>query len=525
MKRILAIRLGAIGDVILASAPLLNLKISFPDAEISLLTRQNLAGLCERMSGVDRVLPFKQHAGLSDLFRMGEFLDIEEYDAVLDLHGNLRSWYLRKHIASSKKIVYPKRRFERTMAVRFDIINPDPPHTIDLYNQTVKNVGGRIFADRPVLRIPGENKLVPENEQSQKTIVISPGASYPNKQWPSERFRELSGLIVNETDCNIALVISGKDSGLHNLNNAFPKERFAAYIDIPLEELAGVISRSFLTICNDSGLMHLSSAVGTPVVALFGPTHPTLGFSPRGLFDAIMQVDEYCRPCSLHGKRKCFREEQYCFTRVSPREVMNGIKSRLESNLAGEKALFLDRDGTLIKEKNFISDPDLVEPIAGSFEALKAAKAAGYKIIVISNQSGVARGHFEETAVRTINQRVIDIYREAGIIIDDILYCPFYHKGSIPEYSIEHRRRKPGPGMVEEAALKHNINPFKSWVIGDKLSDVNLAFVTGGRGILVKTGFGLEEELKLTTNSLKPELVADNIYDAVKYALEQDERS
>ena len=182
------------------------------------------------------------------------------------------------------------------------------------------------------------------------------------------------------------------------------------------------------------------------------------------------------------------------------------------------KALFIDRDGTLIREKGYLRDPNEVEPECRAIEAIRTAREARYKIIVLTNQSGVARGYYDEDTVHRVNQRVLDIFAAGGAPIDEILYCPHYIKGELPEYAIDCSCRKPASGMLEEASLRHNINPFKSFVIGDKMTDIQLAAVSGGRGILVRTGFGKQEEKFLQTPYvIGPEIITENFHEAVKY--------
>ena len=113
MKKILIIRFGAIGDVILSSATAINLKLSFPDAEIYYLTRQRTSGLLSLFAGVDEILEFPQKATFKDLYRMGEYLDNLRFDIIVDLHGNFRSKYLMFHVTAPVKVRYDKRRFER----------------------------------------------------------------------------------------------------------------------------------------------------------------------------------------------------------------------------------------------------------------------------------------------------------------------------------------------------------------------------------------------------------------------------
>jgi len=525
MKKILVIRLGAIGDVILTSAPLLNLKLSFPKAEISLLTRGYLTGLAGMFSGVDNLLPFPAKASALDLFRMGEYLDKQNFDMVVDLHGNIRSLYLTKHISAGIKVRYDKRWFERYQAVKFKKINNSAPHTIDLYNTAVQRAGGKVFARRPIINLPFNRPRQLNFDRAKKTIVIAPGASYPTKQWPKKKFAELAVEIYKGLDCNIVLVLTQSDADFANLTAGIPPEDKCLFLDADLEKLAAVFSESDLIVCNDSAMAHLGSAVGTPVAAIFGPTHPTLGFAPRGMKDIVIQTDEKCRPCSKHGKKQCFREEQFCFTLISVDSVLEKITGRLTDKSKEEKAIFVDRDGTLIKEKDFLQNEDEVEPEENSIEALKIAKKAGFKIIVVSNQSGVARGYFDEDKVSRINQRIFDIFAENGVQIEQFLYCPHLKGAKLPQYNIDCNCRKPSPGMVEAAIERFNINPFKSFVIGDKLADIKLGHVVGGKSILVRTGYGQkQEELLQTTFSPRPEKVLNNLFEGVKYITGQLDR-
>jgi len=518
MKQILVIRLGAIGDVVLTSPAILNLKLSNPGAKISLLTRSYLAGLASMFTGVDEVLEFPADASVRDLFLMGEYLDKMGFDIVVDLHGNIRSQYLSKHIAAGVRVQYPKRRFQRWAAVKLNKINPDPPHTIDLYNEAVVKTGGRVYARRPVISLRPEDLIDLDFGEALPIIAIAPGASYPPKQWPPDRFRQLAVETFKQTPANVVLLLADIDEQMESLRDEIPRERLKIFVNSDLNRLTKIIAATDLLVCNDSGLLHIGSAVGTPVIALFGPTHPTLGFAPRGRNDTIMQVDEPCRPCSLHGKRICYRDRRYCFERIAVDDVLKEIIEKINAEEKGCKAIFVDRDGTLLKEKGYLDDPDDVEPESGAIDAVRRARKAGYKVVVLTNQSGVARGYYDEDTVHRVNEKMIDIFASENAPLDDVLYCPHYIKGSVPEYAVSCDCRKPAPGMVEEACRRHNINPSKSVVIGDKLTDVHLAAVSGGRGLLVRTGYGRQEEKYLQSQyMLGPEKITENLHEAVKY--------
>jgi D-glycero-D-manno-heptose 1,7-bisphosphate phosphatase len=147
-------------------------------------------------------------------------------------------------------------------------------------------------------------------------------------------------------------------------------------------------------------------------------------------------------------------------------------------------AVFLDRDGTLMREVNYCSDPRQVEIFPGVPEALIRLKDAGYKLVVISNQAGIGRGYFTEAQYRLVEAEV-----ERQILpakFDAVYFCPDH-----PERATG--RRKPAPGMVLEAQREHQHDLSRSWFIGDKAIDVECGRNAGVRTILVKTGYGANE--------------------------------
>jgi len=250
--------------------------------------------------------------------------------------------------------------------------------------------------------------------------------------------------------------------------------------------------------------MHLASFLKVPVVAIFGPTHPKLGFAPLGPDSVVISVDEKCSPCSLHGKRKCYRRERYCMDKISPEEVA-GEASRF---LNRQKAVFVDRDGTLIHEKNFVSRLEDVEFVPGSVEAIKMLKGLGYRVVIISNQSGIGRGILTEKIVEEINDFIVNQLKGNDVLVDGLYYCP--HS---PEDDCS--CRKPNLGLIDQASSELNLSLKNSWVIGDKDSDVMLATNMGGRAGLVLTGYGKKELEKIRLDSdAKPDFVADDLLGA-----------
>ena len=334
-------------------------------------------------------------------------------------------------------------------------------------------------------------------------MVIAPGAAHENKKWLLERFRDVARTLHQRHQVKITWVTTKSDAGNAQSEN-WPADSLTELVDAPVPAIADLMARSRLTIANDSGLAHLSSAVGTPVIAAFGPTHPALGFAPRGQFDVVAHVDEPCRPCSLHGKTPCYRSERFCMTRLTTEHVIGSADRILNSAINSQRGLFVDRDGTIAVEKYYVSDPDQIELIPGVAQALRRAGHAGFKLIVVSNQSGVARGYFGIDAVERTNSRLKELLLREGVEIDLMLYCPHHRLGTVSEYRVVCNCRKPAAGMPERAARELGIDLRQSYVIGDKNDDINMATVLGCSAALVRTGFGVRSEARIG-RSIRPE--------------------
>jgi histidinol-phosphate phosphatase family protein len=175
-------------------------------------------------------------------------------------------------------------------------------------------------------------------------------------------------------------------------------------------------------------------------------------------------------------------------------------------------AAFLDRDGTLIVEHGFLSDPDGVAPLPGAIEAVRWLNRWGVRVVGVTNQSGVARGYFGEDTVRAVNRRVIDLFAEGGAAIDAIYYCPHYPLPGQPFCVC----RKPARGMIDQAAADFDIDLAHSVVIGDRACDVQLGQGIGVPGILVLTGYGAQEQ-RDWGHAAPPDHIAASVLDAVHW--------
>ncbi|MDA0329832.1 MAG: HAD family hydrolase [Gemmatimonadetes bacterium] len=152
-------------------------------------------------------------------------------------------------------------------------------------------------------------------------------------------------------------------------------------------------------------------------------------------------------------------------------------------------AVFIDRDGTIIAEKVYLSDPEGVELVPGTIEGLRDLRADGFALVIVTNQAGIARGLYTLDDYHAVAARLIEVLVEADVVIDGTYYCPHHSDVTGPCPC-----RKPGTGMHREAAAALDLDLEASYYVGDKLSDVLPAHELGGRGILVRTGYGREHE-------------------------------
>ena len=492
-SRILVVRFGSLGDVILTSATVINLRLAYPDSEIVYLTRERYRCLVERFFGVDRVETVPDHVSLTELFRRLLQIESGAFDQIVDLHGNFRSWFARSMLTANARYVYPKRRLERWRVTRRRKTLPaEYPHTIDLYNDIILRQGKPAHCQRPLIGVPSPSpQFAPILATEKPIVLIAPGAAHLPKAWPVERFGLLAKELHARWGARIVWAVTAGERSAYGLPGELKSSNIIELVDCTLDQVAALAGSAKLAVTNDSGISHLASAVGTPVLALFGPTHPVLGFAPRGLRDRVMQVEEFCRPCSRHGRKACWREERYCFTRLAAEEVIKAAGEMLAVSASLTPGLLVDRDGTMIVNKHYLADPDDVQLIDGVPEALRRVRRQGYRIVVISNQSGVARGLHSYADVQKVNMRVKEMLADQGEMIDGMYFCPHHNrKGRAPDFAVDCRCRKPSPGMAEQAALEHGLDLRRSVVVGDSIPDIALGWVIGARSILVRTGYG-----------------------------------
>lgn len=186
-----------------------------------------------------------------------------------------------------------------------------------------------------------------------------------------------------------------------------------------------------------------------------------------------------------------------------------------------KKAVFLDKDGTLIENVPYNVNPDLVKLTDGALGGLRQLQDAGFRLIVITNMAGVAHGKFREEDILPVQQRIETILGETGIRLDGFYYCPHHPKGKLSDYSHTCFCRKPNPGLLFQAGREHDLNLAESWMVGDILDDMEAGRRTECRTVLIDNGSETEWRL---TSTRRPHFSAGSLLQAAELILAEQDR-
>ena len=183
-----------------------------------------------------------------------------------------------------------------------------------------------------------------------------------------------------------------------------------------------------------------------------------------------------------------------------------------------KRAIFLDRDGTLNVDVGYLHTLDQLQLFPWTGDALRLLKRAGFMLVVVTNQAGIARGMIDPGFVEIAHAEMRRRLQAGGADLDALYFCPHHPDGSVPALAIECRCRKPSPGMIEDAIADLGIDPARSWVIGDKWLDVQLGQAVGAKTVLVRTGWGAQQE-QARPPGQQVDAVCDNLIHAVSLIL------
>lgn len=326
----LVMRLSALGDVVLTTGVLTYLHNKY-GWRFTFLTLEPWAAVLEGHPAIDSIISIKKEqlrSGKEYIF-FKQVAEEHEGKGLLDLHGTMRSRFLSLCWKGAVRR-YPKFSIQRRLFLQTagklggeKLLQYNVPQRYALAVEEIAptrlELLPQIFLSQEELQ---QGLLFCEQVAGGKPVVaLHPFSTHPNKAWLSESWRMLATKLV---DSGVHVVVIGvgdspvpEGKGITNLTGK-----------TSIRETCAVLKCAQALVTGDSGPMHLASGVQTPVVALFGPTHRAWGFFPEGLSDVVIEADEGCRPCSLHGKKICDKD-QACMQSIKPRRVLHSVLSLL----------------------------------------------------------------------------------------------------------------------------------------------------------------------------------------------------
>jgi len=521
-----------IGDAVMATPSLTALRRFHESAEIVLLAKPLVAALFEQHPDIDRIIIYEDpggHTGLSGLWRLGRTLKHEQFDLAFLLQNALEAALLAFFAGITNRVGYASDG--RTLLLTQSLKKKNPaPHRTDAYLALIGLVdaeGDSINAEEkrpPYLVVSSKERQAARvflkslgiPDDGSPLIGFNPGAAYGTaKRWLPEYFAALADQLIEKKQANI--LIFGAQSEIRVAETITEQMKHTAFIlsgKTTVRQLMACIKTCDLFISNDSGPMHLASALSVPQIALFGPTNAQATFS-AGPLDIMVQNKVDCAPCR---HRHCPIDHP-CMTGLSVETVFEVAAQQLAQTQKKQAAVFLDRDGTINDDTGYIDSIDRFTLFPGAAAAIRRLNKKGMPVILITNQSGVARGFFSESFVDILHLYLQRLLAKKGAYLDEIYTCPHH-----PDFSICDCR-KPLGGMIRQALLDHNIDFTRSYVVGDKASDIGLATALAPReiatSILVKTGEGTQTLKKIEHSEKSPDNVAENLGDAVDWILKQ----
>jgi heptosyltransferase-2 len=317
--KVLVIRFSSLGDVVLATAVPRRIKAAWPEATVDVLTRQEFTGVFAGNPAVSTIRSFsRERASFSGAVKGVRAAD---YDVIVDLQDNLKSWFVRLLAVGKRVTAVQKRSWERRSLVWWKKKSPvlERERVLDRYLAALAPLGiAPGEAETELFLGPAPAFLAENNLTGKRLLGIAPGAKHATKRWTPQGFADAANRLA-EAGTTAVLLGGADDRGA--------AEAVRARLTVPTIDLTGrtdleglkhVVSRLSLLLTNDSGLMHVAEAFRVPLVAVFGPTVREFGFAPYRSRSALAQNNALdCRPCSLHGTETCPLGHHKCMNDVT----------------------------------------------------------------------------------------------------------------------------------------------------------------------------------------------------------------
>ncbi len=549
-QRILVRGPNWIGDAVMSEPALAALRELFPAAEITLLVKPTIAELLRSHPALHRILVYEdpgRHARITGKWTLAGTLRRSRFDLAILFQNAFEAALLTFLAGIPRRYGYATDG--RSFLLSDPIAVPERTtigHQVQYYLDLLRPLGSERPAGSPRLFLSDEEEQAVDRRlaevgvaESDLLVGLNPGSTYGGaKRWLPERFAETADRLIREQGAHsgrqVRVVIVGA-RGEEALGRAIADRMQIKPVQLSgrttIKELMAVIKRCDLFLTNDTGPMHIAASFGVPVVALFGPTDSRTT-SPFGSGHTIVRHSVECAPCLL---RECPIDHR-CMTRISVDDVYDAAVKQLESQKSESRksdtrdlttlrpsdlttplkgvTVFLDRDGTLNRDTGYVKTPDELKLFPGVVEALARLNRAGARVVVITNQSGIARGLLDTSTLEQIHDRLRALLKAGGASLDAIYVCPH-----APDEGCS--CRKPGTALVERAVADMGLDLSGAYVVGDQKRDVDMASGIGAKSLLVTTGpTSLQALADLQAEGRQPDYVAPGLIEAVEWILE-----
>lgn len=325
--------MSSIGDIVLSTSFLQSVKTKFPDYKIDFLIKAEFAEMMHRHPLINNLIIFEKKTGFKGLMALGKMLRSNDYDMVYDIHSVFRtrvlSFFLRKKFF--RKIKKPRlRRFILFYGYQ-NFFEKSFSH-IKMYHSLLEKTDSfpetKLYLSNE--EIEQTRSYLLENNIDKNYITIVPGAAWSQKQWSVENYNNLMMRLIKSLDATIVILGAKNDIICDQI---IKHDRIINLKDkTNLRMAMGILHSSQHTIGSDTGLLHISEALGTPVTMILGPTSQETG--AKTVLPASKMIENkslWCRPCSQNGSRPCYRKEQYCMSEIDSEKVFEHVNQSLVS--------------------------------------------------------------------------------------------------------------------------------------------------------------------------------------------------
>ena len=544
-----------LGDAVMCEPAIRAVHRIYPDAHLTVLGRSSVVDLLDGHPDVAGAIVYDhrgRHQGLWGKWRLAQELRGRKFDLAVLFQNAFEAAFITALAGIPRRYGYATDGRGCLLTSAVPKVR-HVPHQVSYYLELLRPLGYEIEPCAPKLYLKPEEEIAADARlagfgvRAGETLIgLNPGSTYGTaKRWLPDRFAgsasKVAAICRDVTGRPAHVVIVGAP-GEEDLGEAIARQIEAPTIVLSgrtsVRDLMAITKRCRLYLTNDTGPMHVAAAFGVPVVAVFGPTDWRTT-APFGDSRAVVRTPVDCSPCLL---RECPIDHR-CMTRVTVEQVVETARHSLMSAVQTASAatqhpalstpasplstqhsalsaqpltgvtVFLDRDGTLNRDTGYLNDPQALDLLPGVGEALTCLHEAGAKLIVVTNQSGVARGLITGQQLSAVHARLGDLLAKQGVVLTGLYVCPHHPDDGC-------RCRKPETGLIEQACGEHDLDRTTLYVVGDRARDVLSGQKVGARTVLLMSGEESRKDLaQMRAEGRPPDHVADEMAEVADWIL------